>query len=195
MACSRFAPWSTIRSPAEHVRAGGLRGQRGARSIPRRWPRLPFTDTASSRRLRLRNAVAEAFEFRCARPAHASPRGEPADRPQSMCVLADLAWLSSRPTRGALHPTQLAEALFHRHHDKSAASVSNRSDCTCRIPCRTARARFAPWRTGRPPTGHACAVGLGVVVFASASVRCGQGHVGLSEPVAARAPDELGRLA
>ena len=40
---------------------GCLRGQRGARYTPRRWPRLFFTDTAPGRRLRLRNAVAEAF--------------------------------------------------------------------------------------------------------------------------------------
>ena len=35
---------------------GCLRGQRATRSIPRRWPRLFFTDTAPGRRLRLRTS-------------------------------------------------------------------------------------------------------------------------------------------
>ena len=146
---------------------GCLRGQRAARSTPRRWPRLFFTDTAPGRRLRLRNVVTAAFESRGARPARASPRGEPADRPRSTRALADLAWLSSRPTRGALHPTPLAEALLHRHRARSAAAASKRRDRRVRLPWRAARARFAPWRTGRPLTEHARAGGLGVVVFAA----------------------------
>ena len=118
-----------------------LRGQRGARSTPRRWPRLLFNVAAPDWRLRLRNAVVEAFKFHGARPARASPRGEPADRPQSTYALADLACLSSWPTRGALHPTPLAEALLHRHRHKWAASIVKHRDYICRIRCRTACAR------------------------------------------------------
>ena len=52
--------------------------------------------------------------WRAAR-AHAAPCRT--SRPPTEHVLrtADLAWLSSRPTRGALHPTPLAEAPLHRH--------------------------------------------------------------------------------
>ena len=57
--------------------------------------------------------LTEASESRGARPPCAWPCGEPADRPWSMRALADLVWLSSRPTRGTLHPTPLAEALIH----------------------------------------------------------------------------------
>ena len=230
---ARFAPWRT-RPTAHRARArwrtwrGCLRGQRATCSTPRRWPRLFFTDTAPGRRLRLRSIVANAFHSRGARPARASPRGEPADRPRSTCALADLAWLSLRPTRDALHPTPLAEALLHRHRARSAAAVSKRRnaafesrgarparasprgepadrprstraladlawlssrptrdalhptplaeallhrhraqvggcgferrDRRVRLPWRAARARFDPWITGRPPTEHACAL-------------------------------------
>ena len=111
--------------------------------------------------------VDHVSKSRGARPARASPRGEPADRPRSTRALADLAWLSSRPTRDALHPTPLAEALLHRHRARSAAAASKRRDHCVRIPWRAARARFALWRTSRPPTEHARAGGLGVVVFAA----------------------------
>ena len=115
-ACAR---WRTCR--------GCLRGQRGDRSTPCRWARLFCTDTAPGRLLRLRNDVTKAFEFSGAQPARASFRGEPADRPQSTCALADLAWLSSQPTRGALYPTPLAQALLHRHRARSAAVASQQS--------------------------------------------------------------------
>ena len=82
------------------------------RSTSHSRPRLFFTDTAPGRRLRIRNAVIEAFESRGARPARASPRGELADRSRSTLALADLAWLSARPTRGTLHPTPLVDALL-----------------------------------------------------------------------------------
>ena len=164
MACGPLALRPVENQPTAHRARGRwrtwrgcLRGQRGARSTPRRWPRLLFTVTAPGRRLRLRNFITDVFEFCGARSACAAPRREPADRLQSTCALADLAW-SSWPTRGALHPTPLAEVLFHRHRDKSAASVSKLRDYIRRAPCRTARARFAPWRTGRPPTEPARSV-------------------------------------
>ena len=107
---------------------GCLRGQLAARSTPRRWPRLLCADTAPCRRLRLRTVVADSFSSRGARRARASSRGEPADRPQSPCSLraACLARLSAWPTRGALHPTPLAEAPLRRHRAVLAAAASNR---------------------------------------------------------------------
>ena len=136
------AHWQTWR--------GGLRGQRGARSTPRRWPRPFFTDTGPDRRLRLQHVVIDAFMFRGVRPASASPREEPADCRQSTCALADLAWLSSRQTRGTLHPTPLAEALLHRHRVRSAAAASERRNRRFRIPWRAARA-LAPWILANRP--------------------------------------------
>ena len=139
-----------IRSSAHGARACWrtwrccLRVQRGARSTPRRWPRLFFIDTATGRRLRLRNAVTIAFESRGARRARASPRVEPADRPRSTRALADLAWSSLRPTRGALHPTPLAEALLHRHRDRSAAAASKRAVTTAFKSRGAQRARASP---------------------------------------------------
>ena len=53
-----------------------------------------------------------AFDSHGALPARASPRGEPVDHPRSTRALADLALLSSRPTRNALHPTPLARLFF-----------------------------------------------------------------------------------
>ena len=145
---------------------------------PRRWPRLFFNDTAPGRRLRLGNAVTIAFDSRAARSARASPRGEPVVRPRSSRALADLALLSLRPTRGALHPTPLGEALLHRHHDRSVAAASKRNDHGFRVPWLATRARFAPWRTGRPPTEHARAGRLGVVVFAANAGRAPPHAVG-----------------
>jgi len=146
---------------------GCVCGQCGARTVPRRWPRRFFIDTATGRRLQLQNNVYEASESRGARPACASPRGEPVDRPRSTSALADLAWLCSPPTRGALCATPLAEALHHRHRARSTAAASKRRGHSAQPPWRPARPPFAPWRTGRPPMAHARAGGLGVVVFAA----------------------------
>ena len=84
---------------------GCLRGQRATRSTLRRWPRLFFIETTLGCRRWLRNVTLTIFGFRGAQPMRASPRGEPADGPRSMRSLSDLAWLSSRPPRNALHPT------------------------------------------------------------------------------------------
>ena len=81
-------------------------------------------------------------------------RAEPAKRPRSTRALADSAWLSSRPTSDALHPTLLAKAPLHRHRTRPTAAGSKPCDQGFRAPCRTARARFAPWKTGRSPTEH-----------------------------------------
>ena len=68
----------------------------------------------------------------------------------------DLARLSARPTRDALHPTPLAEALLHRHCARSAAAASNRRSRLFLVPWRAARARFVTWRTraDRPQSMH-----------------------------------------
>ena len=146
---------------------GCLRGQRGARSTPHRSPRLFFTNTAIGRLLRLQSNAIKSFESRAERPARGLPCGEPAIRPRSTRALADLAWLFSGPTRGALHPTPLAEALIQRHSDRSAAAASNCRNQSFQIPWRAARTRFASWRTGHPPTEHARAGKVGVVVSAA----------------------------
>ena len=116
-ACARWRTWRRC-----------LRVQHGARSTPRRWPRLSFNDTARGWRLRFCLAAIIASSSCAARPAHATPREEPANRPHSTCALADLTWLSSRPTRGALQPTLLAEALLHQHRVRSVATVFNRRE-------------------------------------------------------------------
>ena len=157
---------------------GCLCGQRGAGSSPCRWPTLLFTDTVPGRRLRLRIAVIEAFKFRGARPARASPREEPADRPQSTCALADLAWLSLQLIRSALHPTLLAEAPLQRNLARSAAAASNCRGYSFRNPCHAAHARFAPRRTSRSPTERVRAGGLGVAVFAANAGRAPPRAVG-----------------
>ena len=64
--------------------------------------------------------------------------------------------------RWAFHHTPLAEAPFQRNLASLAAAASNRHDYMFRIPCRAARARFAPWRTGHQPTEHARTGGHGV---------------------------------
>ena len=133
---------------------GCLRGQRASCSTPRRWPRLLRTDIVSGRRLRLRSIVTPDSKYRVARPVRASTCAEPAKRPRSTRALADSAWLSSRPTSDALHPTLLAKAPLHRHRTRPTAAGSKPCDQGFRAPCRTARARFAPWKTGRSPTEH-----------------------------------------
>ena len=89
-----------------------------------------------------------------------------------------MAWLSSRPTQDALLPTPLAEALLHRHCARSTAAASKRCVHSLRSPCRAARARFAPWKLGRPPTEHASANGFGVVVSAANAGRAPPHAVG-----------------
>ena len=96
---ARFVPLRSCRPPTQTPARwitwrGCLHGQLGARSNPRRWPTLFFTDIAAGRRQRLPNAIFISFGFRAARPAHASPRGELADRPRSTRALADLALLT-----------------------------------------------------------------------------------------------------
>ena len=142
-----------------------LRGQRRARSIPRRWSRPFFNDTARGWRLQLSTVSFIASSSWAVLPARASPRGEPANRLHSTWALADLAWLSSRPMRGTLHPTPLAEALLHRHRVRSAATASRRRNQSVQVPWRAACARFSPSRTSRPPTRHARTGGFGMVAW------------------------------
>ena len=68
---------------------------------------------------------------------------------------ADLARLSSWPTRDALYPTPLAEAPLNRHCAMSAAAASKRRNRLFLVPWHAARARFVTSRTSRPPTEHA----------------------------------------
>ena len=67
----------------------------------------------------------------------------------------DLARLSARPTRDALHPTPLAEALLHRHRVRSAAAASRRRNRSFLVPWSVSCTRLDPWRTSQPPTTHA----------------------------------------
>ena len=67
---------------------------------------------------------------------------------------ACLARLSARPTRDALHPTPLAEALLQLHRARSAGAASDRRSRIIINPWRAARARVAPWITSQPPTTH-----------------------------------------
>ena len=89
---------------------GCICSQRGASSIPRRWPRLRYNAPSPGWVLLLRFFVPMDFEYSARRPARASPCGELADRPRSTGSLAEIAWLSLQPTRSALHHTLLAEA-------------------------------------------------------------------------------------
>ena len=98
----------------------------------------------------LRNAATKGSYFHGARPARASPRGEPADRPWSTHYAADLARLSL-----SLHPTPLAEALLHRHRARSSGATPKRHNQRLLVPWRAARAHFVTCRISRPPTEHA----------------------------------------
>ena len=155
-ASPRGKPTDRPRSTRSAARTwrGCLRGQRATRTIPHRSPRLFGTDTEPGRRLWLRSIVTLEPKYRVARPARASTRAEPANRPRSTRALADLAWLSSRQLSDALHPTLLAMAPLHRYCARPTAAGSKPCDHGFRAPCRTARARFAPWKTGRSPTEH-----------------------------------------
>ena len=155
---------------------GCLRGHRATRSTPRRWPRLFFTDTASRRRLRLRNVVATVFDSRGARP-RALPR-RTSRRPTEHVRAGGLGVVVFSANAWHAHPTLLTEALLHRHRARSAAAASYRREHRVRLPWRAARARFAPWRTSRPPTEHTRAGGLGVVVFAANARRAPPHAVG-----------------
>ena len=61
---------------------------------------------------------------------------------------------------------------------RSGAAASNLRDHSIRNPCQAARARFAMWRTGRPPTEHERACGVGVVVFTANAERSPSHAVG-----------------
>jgi len=120
-----FASWRTSQPPTEQLRGGGLgvvifaanAGRTAAHAVGR-GSSSPTPNQVGG--CGFRNAAFKAFEFPGARPARASPRGKPANRPQSRCPPADLAWLSSQPTRGALHPTPIAEAPLHRHTEEAS---------------------------------------------------------------------------
>ena len=157
---------------------GCLRNHCGARSIRHRVPRRLLTDIAPGRRLRLRNVVTEATEFRGSRFARASPSGEPTYRPRSMRALADLAWSSSGQRGARYHPTPFAETCHHRHRARSAAAASKRRNRRFWVPWRAVRARFAQRRTGLSPMEHARAGGLGVVVFSANAERAASHAVG-----------------
>ena len=126
----------------------------------------------------LRNVVAGAFESRAARTAHDSPRQKPAVHPWSTRALADLTFVSLQLMQSALYPTPLAEAPLQRNIARSAAAALNCRDHSFRHLCCAGPARFAPWRTGLPPTEHPRAGGLGVVVFAANAGRASPHTIG-----------------
>ena len=167
-----------------------LHALRGPRSTPRRWPRFFRTDTAPGRRQMDVNVVTIASEARAARLARALLRGVLSDRPRSTRTVADLAWLSSRPAHDALHPTPLAETLLHRLRARSATAASDARGHSALIPCHAAHARFTPWRTDPPPTEHARAGGLGVVVFSPSARRAPPHAVGRG--FSALSPSQVG---
>ena len=103
---------------------------------------------------RLRKLVFTAFESRGARPARFSPRGVSADRLRSTrravrtwrgCVVAQRGARSSPRRRlGSTAPTP-----------RQVGGTSFESSCPPRSnPWCAARALFAPWSIGRPPTEH-----------------------------------------
>ena len=104
---------------------GCLRSQYRARSNPRRWSRLFFSDTAPGRGLRFRNVLTIAVPSRGAWPTLASPRKELADHPRSTRA-GGLGVVIFAANAGALHPTLLDEALFHRHRARAAAVIPNK---------------------------------------------------------------------
>ena len=176
---ARFAPWRTGRRPTKHALAVGLGVVVFAATARRAPPRAVGRGSSSPTPRHVGGCGFGTSWSLCSIPrARASPRREPADGPRSTCALADLAWLSSRQTRDTLILCCLTEALLHRHHARSTAAASYRRDHRVRLPWRAARARFAPWRTGRPPTEHTRAGGLGVVVFAANAQRAPPHAVG-----------------
>ena len=179
-----FALWRTGRSPSEHELAGRVCvvvfAANAERSPYHAVGRGSSSTELCTRRLRRSVFVSIASKPRAARPARASARGEPANRQWSTRTLAHFTWLSLQPTPSALHPTPCAEDLLHRHRARSVAAASKYRNLSFRIPCRAVLARFAPWRTSRPPTHHVRAGGLGVVVFAANAGRAPPHAVGRS---------------
>ena len=141
---ARSVTWRTSRPPTEHLslRAAFLarlsaRPTRDALHptplavAPLRRHRALLAVVASNRCGRLvfvlwRAARARFVRWRTRRPPteHFSLRA------------ACLALLSAWPTRGALHPTSLAEALLHRHRAMSAAAASKRRNLLFLVPWR-----------------------------------------------------------
>ena len=127
-----------------------------------------YTDTATDQRLWLRNVVVMAFSFRASRPARASPRGELADRPQSTRALADLVLVVVFAANAERAPPHAIGRGSSSTTPRQVSSCGFAMKChRIQFPCRAIRARFASWRTGRPPTEHARVGGLGVVAFAA----------------------------
>ena len=87
------------------------------------------------------------------------PRGLSALRPVENHPTAHAARARCRSWPGCLlgqrATTPLAQALLHRHRARSATAASEPRDHSVWIPCRAARARFAPCQTGRLTTEHA----------------------------------------
>ena len=100
-----------------------------------------------------------ASECRAAQLARASPRGEPPDRPQSTCA-GGLSVVGFEANAGRTPPHAVGRG-------STSPTPRQIGDRTCRTWCRATCARFTPWRTGHPPTEHARAAGLGVVVCAA----------------------------
>ena len=158
---------------AQRAWRGCLRGQLATRSTPRRWPTILCVDNAPGRRLRRRAVVPVFFSPRGARRARASPRGEPANRPQrTHCTL--------RSWRGCLRG-KLAT--------RSAPRRWPRLLCADTAPCWRLRLRTVVSVSSRPvargaralrhvenqPTAHRALVSarcvLGAVVCAANSRR------------------------
>ena len=172
-------PVKTGRLPTEHACAGGLCVVFFAANARRARPHT--IDRGFSARHCVRttavgcNPRGHSFRTLCRAARARFAPWRTGRQPTEHLALADLACLSSRPTRAALHPSTLAKVLPHRHRARSAADGCKRRDHSIRSPCRAACARFAPRSTVRPPTEHAHGGGLGVVVF-SASARRAPPH-------------------
>ena len=140
-ACA-LRPVDTCRPPTEHLslRAACLarlsaRPTRGGlhhtplAEAPLRRHRALSAAAASNRRCRL-----ALVSWRVARSRFVAWRTRrPPTEHFSLRAAACLARLSG-PTRGALQPTSLAEALLHRHRATSAAAASNRRNLLFLVP-------------------------------------------------------------
>ena len=67
---------------------------------------------------------------------------------------ADCAWLGCGRMWDALHIMPSGDARPHQHRDRLVARASKGRSHHVQIPCRAARALFAPRSIDRPPTEH-----------------------------------------
>ena len=131
-----------------------LWAKHGARSSPRRRPGLDHTNTAAAWRLVFQTYAAIEFGLHGVRPVRSPPVEYQSTAYGAHAAQCGLGVFCCGRMVDALCTMPTGEGRPHQRFERSMARASEGHRHYVRIPCRAARALFAPRNLARPLTEH-----------------------------------------